>query len=90
MIEMRNIRKVFNIVFTSGVGDDAVNHSEVYESSGNAAGRMSELMNKDIDAECHDAYEVGVNLGVFAGTLVGSRGSAERMAEHNYGEAVFA
>jgi hypothetical protein len=85
---MRNIRKVYNVVFTSGVGDDAVNCSEIYESSGNAAGRMNVLMNNEVDADCHDAYEVGANLGVFAGTLVGSLASAERLAEHNYGEAV--
>ena len=85
---MRNIRKVNVLTFVAGTGDDAVTHEEVYEGEGNTAGRYNELMNKDIDAECWQAWEVGANLGVFAGTIVGSLESAERVAEHRYGEAV--
>ena len=85
---MRNIRKVNQINYTTGTGDDAVNHSEIYESDATAAGRMNELMNRDIIYQHADMYEVGTSLGVFAGTLVSSLESAKRMAEHKYGEAI--
>ena len=85
---MRNIRKVNVITFTLGNGDDAINHREVYESEANAAGRMNLLMNRDIVADYDEMFEVGSGLGTYAGTLVSSLESAERIAEHKYGEAV--
>lgn len=85
---MRNIRKVNVITFTSGAGDSSVHCEEVYEGDGNAANRMNILMNQNVDADCVEMYEVGSNLGVFAGSLASSLGSAERMAEHEYGEAI--
>jgi hypothetical protein len=84
---MRNIRKVNRVIYTTGTGDDVVNYSEIYESEGATADRYNVLMNRGIEAEVVDMYEVGANLGVFAGTLVSSLESAERMAEHKYGEA---
>jgi len=84
---MRNIRKVNRVIYTTGTGDNSVTCEEVYESDATAAGRMNELMNRDITYRHSDMYEVGANLGVFAGTLVSSLESAERMAEHKYGEA---
>lgn len=89
---MRNIRKVYHVTFTHGMGEDEIFMSEVYEGLANASERMSILLNSltYFNVEVNEVYEVGANLGVFAGTLVSSLESAERMAEHNYGEAVFA
>ena len=86
---MRNIRKVNVLTFVAGTGDDAVTHEEVYEGEGNTAGRFNELMNKDIVATCITMYEVGANLGTYAGTLHGSAERAEEVVEHRYGEVVY-
>jgi len=85
---MRNIRKVNRIIYTTGTGDDAVNHSEIYESDSTAAGRMNELMNRDIIYQHADMYEVGTSLGVFAGFLFSSLEVAKNVAIKNYGEAI--
>ena len=86
---MRNIRKVNVLTFVTGSGDDAVTHEEIYEGEGNTAGRYSELMNRNINVTCIEMYEVGANLGTFAGTLHGSTERAEKVAEHRYGEVVY-
>ena len=85
---MRNIRKVNQVNYTTGNGDDAVNHSEIYESDANAAGRMNELMNRDITYRHSDMYEVGTSLGTFAGFLFSSLEVAKNVAIKNYGEAI--
>ena len=85
---MRNIRKVNVINFTSGTGDSSVFCEEVYESDATAAGRMNELMNRNVNAECSELYEVGANLGTFAGTLFSTLEVATRVAEREYGIAV--
>ena len=87
---MRNIRKVNQINYTTGTGDDAVTHSEIYESDATAAGRMNELMNRDIIYQHADMYEVGTSLGTFVGFLFSSLDVAKEVAFHHYGEAVFA
>lgn len=87
---MRNIRRVNVLTFVTGSGDDAVTHEEIYEGEGNAAGRFNELMNRNINATFIEMYEVGANLGTFAGTLHGSAERAEKVAEHRYGEAAYA
>ena len=86
---MRNIRKVHVLTFVTGTGEDAVTHEEIYEGEGNTAGRFNELMNKDIVVSHIEMFEVGANLGVFAGTLHGSAERAEEVAEHRYGEVVY-
>ena len=85
---MRNIRKVYVITFTSCTGDSSVHMEEVYEGDGNAAGRMNELMNRNINADCVEMYEVGRNLGTYAGSLFSTLEVAERIAEREYGSAV--
>ena len=87
---MRNIRKVNVLTFVTGTGDDAVTHEEIYEGEGNAAGRFNELMNRNINATFIEMFEVGANLGTFAGSLHGSAERAEEVASHRYGEAVYA
>ena len=90
MIEMRTIRKVYNVTYTFGMGDDAVTGSEVYEDYGNAIERMSFMLNSMsyFNAEMTEKYEVGENLGVYAGTLVDTLGVAERFANKTFGSAV--
>lgn len=85
---MRNIRRVNQINYTTGTGDDVVNHSEIYESDASAAGRMNELMNRDIIYQHSDMYEVGTSLGVFSGFLFSSLEVAKNVAIKNYGEAI--
>ena len=85
---MRNIRKVNQVNYTTGTGDDAVNHSEIYESEGATADRYSVLMNQGIEAEVVDMYEVGTSLGTFAGFLFSSLEVAKNVATKNYGEAI--
>jgi len=87
---MRNIRKVNVITFVTGEGDDAVMHEERYEGEGNVANRYNVLMNKDIVATVIEMFEVGVNLGTYAGTLHGSAERAEEVASHRYGEVAYA
>ena len=87
---MRNIRKVNQVNYTTGTGDDAVNHSEIYESEGATADRYNVLMNRNIEAEVVDMYEVGTSLGTFTGFLFSSLEVAKNVAIKNYGEAVFA
>ena len=84
---MRNIRKVNQVNYTTGTGDDAVNHSEIYESEGATADRYNVLMNQNIEAEVVDMYEVGTSLGTFAGFLFSSLEVAKNVAIKNYGEA---
>ena len=85
---MRNIRKVNQVNYTTGTGDDAVNHSEIYESEGATADRYNVLMNQNIDAEVVDMYEVGTSLGTFTGFLFSSLEVAKNVAVKNYGEAI--
>ena len=85
---MRNIRKVNQVNYTTGTGDDAVNHSEIYESEGATADRYNVLMNRNIEAEVVDMYEVGTSLGTFAGFLFSSLEVAKNVALKNYGEAI--
>ena len=85
---MRNIRKVNQVNYTTGTGDDAVNHSEIYESDGATADRYNVLMNQNIEAEVVDMYEVGTSLGTFAGFLFSSLEVAKNVAIKNYGEAI--
>ena len=85
---MRNIRKVNQVNYTTGTGDDAVNHSEIYESEGATADRYNVLMNRNIEAEVVDMYEVGSSLGTFAGFLFSSLEAAKNVAIKNYGEAI--
>jgi hypothetical protein len=85
---MRNIRKVNQVNYTTGTGDDAVNHSEIYESEGATADRYNVLMNRNIEAEVVDMYEVGTSLGTFAGFLFSSLEVAKNVAIKNYGEAI--
>ena len=85
---MRNIRKVNQVNYTTGTGDDAVTHSEIYESEGATADRYSVLMNQGIEAEVVDMYEVGTSLGTFAGFLFSSLEVAKNVATKNYGEAI--
>ncbi len=85
---MRNIRKVNQVNYTTGTGDDAVNHSEIYESEGATADRYNVLMNQGIEAEVVDMYEVGTSLGTFAGFLFSSLEVAKNVATKNYGEAI--
>lgn len=84
---MRNIRKVNQVNYTTGTGDDAVNHSEIYESEGATADRYNVLMNRNIEAEVVDMYEVGTSLGTFTGFLFSSLEAAKNVAIKNYGEA---
>ena len=85
---MRNIRKVNQVNYTTGTGDDAVNHSEIYESEGATTDRYNVLMNRNIEAEVVDMYEVGTSLGTFAGFLFSSLEVAKNVAIKNYGEAI--
>ncbi len=85
---MRNIRKVNQVNYTTGTGDDAVNHSEIYESEGATADRYNVLMNQGIEAEVVDMYEVVTSLGTFAGFLFSSLEVAQNVATKNYGEAI--
>ena len=85
---MRNIRKVNQVNYTTGTGDDAVNHSEIYESEGATADRYNVLMNRNIEAEVVDMYEVGTSLGTFTGFLFSSLEVAKNVAIKNYGEAI--
>ena len=55
---MRNIRKVNRVNYTTGNGDDAVYHSEIYESEGATADRCNVLMNQNIEADVSEMYEV--------------------------------
>ena len=89
LIDMRNIRIVNVITFVKGEGDDDVMHEERYEGEGNTANRYNVLMNKNIAATVIPMYEVGANLGTYAGTLHGSAERAEEVAEHRYGEVVY-
>ena len=85
---MRNIRKVNQVNYTTGNGDDAVNHSEIYESEGAIADRCNVLMNRGIEADVAEMYEVGTSLGVFSGFLFSSLEVAKNVAIKNYGEAI--
>ena len=85
---MRNIRKVNRVIYTTGNGDDAVNHSEIYESEGATADRCNVLMNQNIEADVAQMYEVGTSLGVFSGFLFSSLEVAKNVAIKNYGEAI--
>ena len=86
---MRNIRRVNVITFVTGEGDESVMHEERYEGEGNTANRYNVLMNKNIVAKVIEMFEVGANLGTYAGTLHGSVERAEEVAEHRYGEVVY-
>jgi hypothetical protein len=49
---------------------------------------MNILMNNNVDADCVEMYEVGMNLGTYAGSLFSTLEVATRIAEREYGSAV--
>ena len=86
---MKNIRKVIQINYTTDTGADGFNCTETYETEEGAAGRYNVLMNRNIEAEVIDMYEVGTSLGTFAGSFFTSLETAKKVAIKNYGEAMF-